>query len=145
VEGAAGRDGVPQPPLSLTIADLAAMPRQSVPAKDRAGNQRVYEGVLLSDLLRKAGQPQGENLRGSLLSRYILATAHDGYHVLFSLPEADPEFNSAIILVADKVDGKLLPEKEGPLRLIIPAEKRESRWVRMLEKIEIASTPMPVH
>jgi hypothetical protein len=36
-----------------------------------------YEGVLLEELLRKAGVPQGESLRGSSMATYVLAEAAD--------------------------------------------------------------------
>jgi hypothetical protein len=144
IEGATGRDGVLKPALTLTMADLAAMPQTSARVKGRDGKERVYEGVLLADLLTKAGQPLGEDLRGSLLSRCLMVTAHDGYRVLFSLPEADPAFTEARIIVANRVDGQPLPEREGPLRFVVPSEKREARWIRMVEKIEILRTPEPI-
>jgi len=144
VEGAAGRDGVAAPPLALTLEDLGGMPHATARVRGRDGSERTYEGVLLSDILKRAGQPLGEDLRGSLLSKYVLAIAHDGYRVLFSLPEVDPAFGDGRIVVAYKVDGKPLPDREGPFRFVIPAEKREARWIRMVEKIEIAATPQPI-
>ena len=144
IEGASGRDGVVKAALVFSIEDLAAMPRVTAKVRGRDNKERVYEGVLLSELLKRSGQPQGEELRGSLLAKYILAIAHDGYRVLFSLPEADPGFSDARIIVADMVDSKTLPDREGPLRIIIPSEKREARWIRMLEKIEITESPVPI-
>jgi DMSO/TMAO reductase YedYZ molybdopterin-dependent catalytic subunit len=135
---------VVKPALALSGAELAAMPRVSARVKNREGQDRVYEGVPLAELLKRAGQPLGEDLRGSLLSKYVLVVARDGYRVLFSLPEVDPAFTEGRIIVADRVDGKPLPDREGPLRLVIPSEKREARWIRMIEKIEIAATPLPV-
>src|SRR5215475_11052441 len=72
VEGAAGRDGVAIPPLALTLADLSSMPHATARVRGRDGVEREYEGVLLSDVLKRAGQPLGEDLRGSLLSKYVL-------------------------------------------------------------------------
>jgi len=144
VDGATGRDGVAKPALSLTLQDLAGMPRETASVRSRDGAERTYEGVLLSEILKRAGQPLGEDLRGSLLSKYLLAVAHDGYRVLFSLAEVDPAFGDARMIVAYKVNGKPLPDREGPLRLVIPAEKRDARWIRMVEKIEIAATPQPI-
>jgi hypothetical protein len=144
VEGATGRDGVAKPALSLSLEDLAGMPHVTARVHARDGAERTYEGVLLSEVLKRTGQPSGEDLRGSLLSKYVLAIAHDGYRVLFSLPEIDPAFSDGRIIVAYKVDGKPLPDREGPLRFVIPAEKREARWIRMIEKIEISATPQPM-
>lgn len=124
-------------PLSLTSDDLAKLPRQtvSVPAPD--GSKIVYEGVTLLDVMQKAGAPLGKQLRGKALASYVLAKAHDGYQVTFTLGELDPQFGNQSILVADKRDGKPLPDKQGPFRLVCPNDKEGARSVRMLETLEL--------
>jgi|HubBroStandDraft_5_1064220.scaffolds.fasta_scaffold576179_1 hypothetical protein len=124
-------------PLSLTSDDLAKLPRQtvSVPAPD--GSKIVYEGVTLLDVMQKAGAPLGKQLRGKALASYVLAKAHDGYQVTFTLGELDPQFGNESILVADKRDGKPLPDKQGPFRLVCPNDKEGARSVRMLETLEL--------
>ena len=144
IVGVSGRDGAPAPPIALTLADLLAMPRVKLQAKTQDGKEHTFEGVAVPELLKQAAAPQGANLRGPLLSRYILVTAHDGYRALFSLPELDPAFSDSRALVADRMDGQPLSAHDGPLRLVLPNEKRESRWVRMVERIEMASAPEPV-
>ena len=50
-------------PLTLSAADLKAMPRTKIEAQD--DNRTVtYEGVLVGELLKRAGVPVGEALRG---------------------------------------------------------------------------------
>jgi DMSO/TMAO reductase YedYZ molybdopterin-dependent catalytic subunit len=124
-------------PLSLTADDLAKLPRQtvSVPAPD--GSKIVYEGVTLLEVMQKAGAPLGKQLRGKALASYVLAKAHDGYQVTFTLGELDPQFGNESILVADKRDGKPLPDKQGPFRLVCPNDKEGARSVRMLETLEV--------
>jgi len=124
-------------PLSLTSEDLAKMPRETatVPAPD--GTKIVYEGVTLLQLLQKAGAPLGKQLRGKALASYVLAKAQDGYQVAFTLGEVDSQFGNESILVADKRDGKPLPDKQGPFRLVCPNDKEGARSVRMLETLEI--------
>lgn len=124
-------------PLMLTADDLAKLPRDtaSVPAPD--GGKIVYEGVPLFAILRKAGTPSGGKLRGKALATYVLAKARDGYQVAFTLGELDPQFGDEPVLVADKRDGKPLPEKQGPLRLVCPNDKEGARSVRMLETLEV--------
>jgi DMSO/TMAO reductase YedYZ molybdopterin-dependent catalytic subunit len=141
IAGIAGRDGVPKPALELTLADIAAMPRTSLPGKTHDGKDHTFEGVALAELLHRAGLPQGENVRGPILARYILVSAHDGYRAIFSLPELDPAFTDNRALLADKMDGQPLSDRDGPLRLVLPSEKREARWVRMVERIEILAAP----
>jgi len=144
IEGVSGRDNVPKPATILNMAALAAMPRSAARVRGHDGAERNYEGVALAEILKRAGLPQGDQLRGGLLGRYLLFTAHDGYHVVFSLPELDPAFTGAAALLADHVDGQPLPPREGPLRLIIPGEKREARWIRMVERIDVLSAPEPL-
>lgn len=125
-------------PLSLTADDLAKMPRETatIPAPD--GSKIVYEGVTLLEVLKKAGAPFGKQLRGKVLSTYVLAKARDGYQVIFTLGELDPDFGNETILVADKRDGKpLSADKQGPFRLVCPNDHEGARSVRMLETLEI--------
>jgi len=136
VAGVTGKDGAAMPVLSLSLDDLAAMPRVKVTAP--AGNSsRTYEGVLVYEILKRAGQPFGDQMRKAQLVRYAVFSAHDGYRVLFALPEFDPAFTDARALVADRLDGKPLPAGKGPLQLVIPGEKSGARSVYMLERIDM--------
>ncbi len=86
--------------LTLTAADLAKMLRATVRIMND-GMETVYEGVWLHEVLKKAGVPQGSELRGKALADYVLAQAADGYQVVFSLGELDPAFIDNEILLAD--------------------------------------------
>jgi hypothetical protein len=130
------QDDIPSP-FSLTAGDLARMPRQTVSTPAPDGIKIVYEGVTLLEVLQKAGAPSGKQLRGKALGSYVLAKAHDGYQVTFTLGELDPQFGGESILVADKRDGKPLPDKQGPFRLVCPNDKEGARSVRMLETLEV--------
>src|SRR5262249_38420846 len=74
--------GAVKQPLTLTAADLATMPRAKA-VTDSNGIQTTYEGVWLGDVLKKAGVPLGAGLRGAALAGYVLASASDGYQVVF--------------------------------------------------------------
>jgi DMSO/TMAO reductase YedYZ molybdopterin-dependent catalytic subunit len=124
-------------PLTLKADDLAAMPREKISLPNPNGTQTEYEGVLLREILKRAGAPLGEQLRGKALTTYVLAKAHDGYEVAFTLGEIDAAFGNEKILVADKRDGKPLSGEQGPLRLVCPDDKAGARSVRMLETLEI--------
>ena len=125
-------------PLVLTIADLKKMPRTTLSVLNpHDKKQESYEGVLLEELLRRAGAPQGEKLRGPAMATYLLIEAEDGYRVIFSLAELDSGITDSGIIVADTLDGAALPEKVGPFRLVAPHEKRPARWVRMLKSITV--------
>ena len=123
--------------LALTPADLKAMPRSPMNATDERGRTAAYDGVLLSEVLRRAGVSNGESLKGKALSTYVLISARDAYQVVFSLAEIDPAVTDSSILLADTMDGHPIPEAQGPLRIIVPHDKQGSRWVRQVEKIEV--------
>lgn len=123
-------------PLTLTASDLAGMTRATVTTNNN-GIMKVYEGVWLSDILKKAGIELGEALRGAALARYVLASASDGYQVVFSIGELDPAMTDEQFLLADKADGKPLFGSDGSFRLVVPKDKRGARSVRMLTKIEV--------
>jgi hypothetical protein len=123
--------------LVLTAGDLANMPRQTVSVPDQNGAKTEYEGVPLREILKRAGAPVEKELRGKALTSYVLATARDGYQVVFTLAEVAPEFANQSILVADKRDGKVLSGNQGPFRLVCPNDKAGARSVRMIEALEI--------
>jgi DMSO/TMAO reductase YedYZ molybdopterin-dependent catalytic subunit len=124
-------------PLQLKAEDLAKMPRETVSVQEEDGTKVQYEGVLLREVLARAGAPLGKELRGKALASYVLAKAHDGYQVVFGLAEVDTSFGNESILVADKRDGKPLFGYQGPFRLVCPNDKAGARSVRMLETLEI--------
>jgi len=124
-------------PVKLTTDDLAKLRRRSVQAKDHDGKDTVFEGIELAEVLRLAGVKYGEQLRGNELALFLVVDAADGYRAVFGLPELDHAFTDRIILLAERRDGKPLPEKEGPLRIVVPDEKRQARWVRQVISLTI--------
>jgi len=122
--------------LMLTADDLAKMPRATVKTTS-GGMETAYEGVWLHEVLKKAGVPQGSELRGKALSSYVIAEAQDGYQVVFSLGELDPSFIDNEILLADTANGTPLFGAQGRFRLVVPKDKPGARSIRMLTKIEV--------
>lgn len=124
-------------PLKLTAADLAKLPHRSLRAKAHDGKEASFDGIELNDVLKLAGVKFGEQLRGKDLALFLVVSAADGYHAVFALPEIDHAFSDRIVILADRRDGKPLAEKEGPLRIVVPDEKREARWVRQVVSFTI--------
>lgn len=123
--------------LTLTADDLAQMPREQVKLQEMGHDSVSYEGVPIREILKRAGVPLGKELRGKALSTYVLAKAHDGYQVVFSLAELDADFGDEHVIVADKEDGKPLVGERGPFRLAVANDKRAARSIRMLEELEV--------
>jgi DMSO/TMAO reductase YedYZ molybdopterin-dependent catalytic subunit len=113
--------------LTLSAADLAAMPRTSVSANDKQGVAHTYSGVALADLFRAAGVTTGGQLRGKNLAKYLLVSCADDYQVVFSLAELDSDFTDRIVILADQMEGKPLPDGIGPFRIVVPGEKKPAR------------------
>lgn len=131
-------------PLSLTLADLKQMPRKSLKVTNpHEGKEATYDGVPLIEILEKAGVPLGSEMHGPAMTTYVEADAKDGYRVLFSLPELDPDFEDSDVLLADTMNGAPLPEGSGPLRLVVPHEKRPARWIRMLTELRVVRVAVP--
>ena len=122
--------------LTLSADDLAKMPRASVRTTGH-GIQTVYDGVWLHEVLKKAGVPQGSELRGKALAGYVLAQAQDGYQVVFSMGELDPALIDNEILLADTANGKPTFGSQGRFRLVVPKDKPGARSVRMLTRLEV--------
>lgn len=119
--------GEVQQRLTLSAADLAAMPRTSVTANDKQGVAHSYSGVALAELFRAAGVTTGGQLRGKNLAKYLLVSCADGYQVVFSLAELDSDFTDRVVILADQMEGKPLPDGIGPFRIVVPGEKRPAR------------------
>ena len=124
-------------PLTLTAADLAAMPRSTAIAKDKQGTPHTFSGVALADIFKKAGVTTGRDLRGENLAKYVLVTCADNYQVVFSLAELDSSFADRVVILADQVEGKPLPAGTGPFRIVVPGEKKPARNCFQVLSIDI--------
>lgn len=100
-------------PFALTADVLAKLPRASLIVTEDSVDVR-YDGVLLYDVLTNAGVEKSEKARRASVATYIRCEATDGYQVLFSLAELDPEFSGHDVLLADRRNGEALPLKLGP-------------------------------
>lgn len=126
----------------LTFAELGKLKRQTVKVSNN-GKENSFEGFALVDVLKLAGIEFGETLRGKRLATFLLVEAADNYQAVFALPELDPAFNDKVVLLVDKRDGEALSKAEGPLRLVIPDEKKAGRWVRQVTVLKILRVAAP--
>ena len=129
-------DGDVAAPVTLTPADLAKMPRETVTLAVMDGSKVAFEGTPLIEILKKAGVPFGKEMRGKALAGYVLAEAGDGYQVVFSIGELDPGVGGTRVTVADRREGQPLSQ-QGPIRLVVSTDKRPARSVRMLERLHV--------
>ncbi|MES2810146.1 MAG: molybdopterin-dependent oxidoreductase [Bacteroidota bacterium] len=124
-------------PLTIDATTFAKYTQVKVSRKDKEGKDHIYTGVTLSDILTKAGATLGDALKGKNLTKYLLVEAADNYQAVFALAELDKAYTDRAIILANTVDGKPLPEGEGPFRIIVQDEKKPARCVRQVVKLTV--------
>lgn len=132
-----------QQPIAIDGAWLHQLQRHTATAAAHDQPTSKWEGVAFVDVLRKAGAPLDQKLRGRELAKMVRVTASDGYQVIFSLAELDAAFSNTAALLVDTQDGHALGA-DGPYRLIVPRDKRPARWVSnviLVELLDVASVP----
>ena len=126
----------------LTPADLTDLPRAEVKVT-LEGVAKTYEGPVLIYVLRAGGLPVGPKLHGDPLRAYVVMTGKDGFQAVYALAELDKDFHDDVVILADHVDGKPLPEKEAPWRLASSGDKKGWRSVFGLARIEAHMADAP--
>ncbi len=119
--------------VTLSAAELAKLPRSEV---EVGKEHRKYSGVPLAELLRGAGVEWGGKC-SPLLTCYVLVEGADGYRVLFSIPEIDPEQRHKMVILADRCDGKPLTSTDGPYETVEEDAKQHGRYVKQVKTISL--------
>ena len=122
---------------TLTPAELAALPQSEVTAAEKDGTKLVFRGPTLRSLVTLVGAPIGHDFRGSNMLIAIVAEASDGYKAAYMLAEVDEGFGNKNAILALTQDGKALPAKDGPYRVIMPGEEHRARWIRMVQRVRL--------
>ena len=132
--------GISGTSATLSASDIANLPNQTIRTTDH-GTPVTFDGVLLNDVLASVRTPTGETFNKSVASYYLIAEAHDGYKAVFTWAEIDPTFTDRKVYVVTKREGNPLTAKDGPYELIVPGERRFSRWVRQLKLLRVEPLP----
>lgn len=135
--------GVVEHKLKLNVDDLRQFPPQQVgevpvvcQTGANMGKLENLKGVLLRDILEKAAIISHDH--NDVKKMVIIATASDGYKVVFSWSEV---FNSPIgdgVMVFFEKDGMPLADDEGRIALLSTKDTRTGpRHVKWLQEIEV--------
>jgi DMSO/TMAO reductase YedYZ molybdopterin-dependent catalytic subunit len=136
-------DGEVESRLALSLDDLRSMGHQRI-EMEQQGVRATYEGVPLVEVLRRAGVRIGRSpLQGKELTSILFVTGFDGFQAVFALAELDPASIDQRVLLADARDGRPLAGDEGPLRLIVPADKYPLRSVRHVIRLTVTGVAAP--
>jgi DMSO/TMAO reductase YedYZ molybdopterin-dependent catalytic subunit len=130
-------------PLILTVDDLHQFPPQQLEevalvrqSGADAGKIENLKGVYLRDILNRAALVTHDH--NDVKKMFIVATASDGYKVVFSWSEL---YNSPIaegVLVYWEKNGKPLADDEGHIALISTKDIRTGpRHVKWLQSIDV--------
>jgi DMSO/TMAO reductase YedYZ molybdopterin-dependent catalytic subunit len=135
--------GAVEHPLTLSVDDLRAFPPQQLAEVQLtrqsgadAGKLQDLKGVRLADLINRAVPVVHDH--NDVKKMIVVATATDGYRVVFSWSEI---FNSPAgdgMLVYVEKDGKPLGEDEGRIAMISAKDtKTGPRHVKWLQTLEV--------
>ncbi|MFZ6655706.1 molybdopterin-dependent oxidoreductase [Undibacterium sp. TJN19] len=129
--------------LVLEVDDLRQFPVQQIEEQAitrmsgaNAGKLEKFKGVRLRDILDKAVIISRDH--NDVKKIVVIATATDGYKVVFSWSEL---FNSPVgegVLVFFEKDGKVLADDEGRIAMISAKDLRTGpRHVKWLQAVEV--------
>ena len=128
--------------LTLKVDDLKSFPAaqiDSVTVTRRVGDKEVsstVRGVRLAAVLERAALAATDP--NEWKHTIVLATATDGYQVVFSWPELFNTEGGAAVLVVFERDGQPLADREGQIALVSARDTRAGpRSVRSLERLEV--------
>ncbi|MBV8036741.1 hypothetical protein [Roseateles sp.] len=120
--------------VTRDAARLAALPHEVVKAQAH-GKAVELSAVDLREVLRAAGIEPPQQIHGAALRRVLMAGARDGCASAFSWTELDAALGGRRVFLVQ--DG--LKAEEGPLRLVVPADGRPTRWVRQLDILRLVA------
>lgn len=123
---------------TFSAEQLAAMPHVTLEARDH-DTPAQFQGIPLATILEKAGVKFDAKQHVPPVSEVLVVEAADGYKAAYAIGEIDPSIASTQIILADKHDGKAIDDKQGPLRVIVPTDKRGARWVRQATTLRVVS------
>lgn len=128
--------------LSLKVEDLKAFPVgqiETMTVTRRVGDQQVtssVRGVRLTAVLERAGLASKDEHEWK--HTVVLATATDGYQVVFSWPELfNTDVGAGALLIFER-DGQPLADREGQIALVSARDTRSGpRSVRSVARLDV--------
>ncbi|MBB5158426.1 molybdopterin-binding protein [Saccharopolyspora phatthalungensis] len=99
----------------------------------RRRETHVVQGVPLHEVLAEMPPRLDERHKMGQLNIIVLALSEDGFQVVLSLAEIDPEFGACAALLATRYNGRALTRPT----LVMPGDGRASRYVRGLCRLRL--------
>jgi hypothetical protein len=120
----------------IRTRDLDAHAREPINVRyvsNRCQEVHQVRGVPLHDILARVTLCCDSDRKMDRLNFAVIAHAEDGYRVLLSWAEVDPEFGACAALLATRYNGQTLTL---PI-LVLPHDARASRYVRRLRRVQL--------
>jgi hypothetical protein len=145
-----GTDGTCQTFTAARLKEALASDVKTLEYSSR-GEKHTCTGVSLLAVLKAAGVPVGlkmdpkadPHVKNYNLRLAVVVQGGDGYTAAFSLAELLPEIGGREAWLALDEDGKPLPERDGAMKLIVPADQRPARWVRNVASVTVIDPTSP--
>jgi DMSO/TMAO reductase YedYZ molybdopterin-dependent catalytic subunit len=108
------------------------------------GDAHAFRGVPLHAVLEHMGFTEGPG--GSALPpterrsgwRWVVQVwASDGFSAAFSAAELSPVMGATRAFLVWSQDGEPIPVAEGPLRLVVPSDRKGARCVRQVDRLTV--------
>lgn len=134
--------GLVEQPGDLTVPELQQLPTETVEVTYETGSgpeRHTFTGTSLFGVIEQRGLQVPPDARNPLLRMYLVVIAKDGYQLVVSGGELDPNFGNAPMLLAWEQDGQPLTGEDGPVRLVIPGDTRGGRYVHGVVRIDVRS------
>lgn len=133
-------------PAVYGLAELQALPAITQTVNYTAAGvpqSRTYTGTSLWGIVNSAGVINNPAVNNDVLNKYVLATATDGYKVVFSMGELHPNFGNRpdLLAYAEIVNGVSGPiTTDGFARVTAPGDIRGGRYVSNLTSLDVRSS-----
>ena len=135
-------EGAVRTPMTWTAPQLRAWPAEQstrvvLPRKvDGQDATSEVRGVRLTTLLERAALAEADH--NTWKHTVVVATATDGYQVVFSWPELfDTEVGAGVLVIVER-DGQPLDDREGHIALVSARDTRAGpRNVHWLTRIDV--------
>ena len=126
-------------PRVLERSEIVRLPHTTVTVKESHRKSSTYSGVLLMDLLLRAGSDSNTHSERGDLGKIVVVEGVEDPSVVFALTDLDSTLTDNRVLLADSKDGKPLAAPEGPFRIIVKGDKEPARWVRHVWAIYVVN------
>jgi DMSO/TMAO reductase YedYZ molybdopterin-dependent catalytic subunit len=115
------------------------------------GQKHTSNVVPLLSLLKAAGvqtqvkmDPKADpRMKNAELRLVVGVECRDGYLVTFSLGELLADIGNRHVWLAFDMDGLPLPQRDGPIRLIVPEDAKPGRWAHAVQTIFVVNIAAP--